>query len=107
VLEFLLRNRQFPRSCMFCLDQVELELKSLQRGDPVVNRLDAVRRFVARAPLEALDQSGLHEFIDQLQLHISDVHDVIARTFFPTPHVSGVHRLTQQGQTQSQSRLAF
>jgi uncharacterized alpha-E superfamily protein len=111
VLEFLLRNRQFPRACMFCLDQVELDLKTLQRGEPVVDRLDAVRRYVARAPLEALDQSGLHEFIDRLQLHISDVHDVIARTFFPTPHVSGVQRLSQsqaqRGQTQSQSRLAF
>jgi hypothetical protein len=41
-------------------------------------------------------------------LHISDVHDVIARTFFPTPHVSGVQRLSQQqGQAQKQTRLAF
>jgi uncharacterized alpha-E superfamily protein len=111
VLEFLLRNRQFPRACMFCLDQVEHELKSLQRGEPVLERLDAARRYVARAPLEALDQPGLHAFIDQLQLHINDVHDGIARTFFPAPHVAGVDRLSQSqsqpGQTQRQSHLAF
>lgn len=107
VLEFLLRNRQFPRACMFCLDQIEFELKALKRSEPVLERLDEVRRYVARAPLEALDQPGLHEFIDQLQLHINDVHDAIARTFFPAPYVSGEGRLSQQGQTQRQSRLAF
>lgn len=109
VLEFLLRNRQFPRACMFCLDQVELELKSLRRGEPVLDRLDTVRSYMARAPLEALDQPGLHEFIDRLQLHINSVHNSIAQTFFPAPHVSGVQRLSQShpGQTQSQSRLAF
>ena len=111
VLEFLLRNRQFPRACMFCLDQVERELKSLQRGEPVVERLDAVRRFVARAPLETLDQASLHEFIDRLQLHINELHNGIARIFFPKPQVSGVQQLSQAqsdaGQTQRQSRLAF
>ena len=107
VLEFLLRNRQFPRACMFCLDQVEHELKSLQRGEPVVDRLDAVRRFMARAPLEALDQAGLHAFIDRLQLHINELHNGIARIFFPKPQISGVQQLSQQGQTQSQTRLAF
>jgi uncharacterized alpha-E superfamily protein len=111
VLEFLLRNRQFPRACMFCLDQVEHELKSLQRGEPVVDRLDAVRRFMARAPLEALDQAGLHAFIDQLQLHINELHNGIAGIFFPRPQVSGAQQLSQSqvqgGQTQTQSRLAF
>jgi uncharacterized alpha-E superfamily protein len=107
VLEFLLRNRQFPRACMFCLDRVEHELKTLQRGEPVVDRLDAVRRFMARAPLEALDQAGLHAFIDRLQLHINELHNGIARIFFPKPQVSGIQQLSESGQSQRQSRLAF
>jgi uncharacterized alpha-E superfamily protein len=111
VMEFLLRNRQFPRACMFCLDQVERELKTLQRSEPVLDRLETVRRFLTRARLEALDQPGLHAFIDQLQLHINEVHDAIASTFFPAAHVPGAARLSEsqsgRGQNQRQSRLAL
>ena len=77
----------------------------------MVDRLDAVRRFMARAPLEALDQAGLHAFIDRLQLHINELHNGIARIFFPKPQISGVQQLSQSlsqpGQTQSQTSLAF
>ena len=107
VLEFLLRNRQFPRACMFCLDQVEYELKALQRSDPALKQLDVVRHWLARAPLDALDQPGLHGLIDTLQLHINTVHEYIARTFFPAPFVSGEGRLSRRRQTQRQSHPAL
>jgi len=109
VLEFLLRNEQFPRACLFCLNQMEQALRTLPRSEPVIGLLDGARRFVARAPLGTLEQSVLHEFIDGLQLHINEVHNGIARTYFPTPHVSGVQRLSQDGkkQSQRQTRLAF
>ena len=111
VMQFLLRDDQFPRACMFCLDQVEHALKTLPRSEPVLELLEAVRRFLARARLDALDQPGLHEFIDRLQLHINEVHDGIASTFFPAAHVPGAARLSQsqseRGQNQRQSRLAL
>jgi len=34
--------------------------------------------------MAALDQPGLHELIDRLQLHIIGVHDGIAQTYFPS-----------------------
>ena len=111
VLEFLLRNEEFPRACLFCLNQVEAALRAMPRSEPVLDHVDATRRFVSRAQLATLDQPGLHEFIDQLQLHIGDLHGAIARVYFPSPWVGGQQRLAQDGQTQSQSqrqsRLAF
>ena len=35
------------------------------------------------AQFATLDQPGLHELIDRLQLHISSVHAGIAHTYFP------------------------
>ncbi|MHB8816274.1 MAG: hypothetical protein ACYDAE_23830, partial [Steroidobacteraceae bacterium] len=43
-----------------------------------------------------LDQPGLHELIDRLQVHIIVVHEGIAQTYFPPPAGAG-------GQSQVQS----
>ena len=66
-------------------------------------------RFIQRAPLATLDQPGLHELIDNIQLHISNVHNMIAEIYFPSGDVSGVQRMPSQSQSQSQrqSSLSF
>src|SRR5690349_934553 len=70
VLEFLLRDGQFPRSCQFCLAQLESALKPLPRSDAALEVIEAAVRFIARAPLLTLDQPGVHELIDRIQLKI-------------------------------------
>jgi hypothetical protein len=45
--------------------------------------LGGARSFLDNATLATLDQPGLHEFIDRLQLHIIVVHEGIAQTYFP------------------------
>ncbi len=84
VLEFLVRGEQFPRACLYCLKQVEHYLRALPRRAGVLDALEGVIGFLAAAPLAALDQAGLHELIDRLQLHIIGVHDGIAQTYFPS-----------------------
>ena len=83
VLEFALRDSQFPRACLFCLKQAVLGLRALPRSEPVLGTLAQVTVFLENVDLGALDQSALHELIDHLQLHIFDVHNGIARTYFP------------------------
>jgi uncharacterized alpha-E superfamily protein len=84
VLQFLLRDDQFPRSCQFCLTQIERSLNTLPRSESVLEVLADAARFIERAPLATLDQPGLHELIDRLQLHISNLHDMIAGNYFPS-----------------------
>jgi uncharacterized alpha-E superfamily protein len=103
VLQFLLRGDQFPRSCQFCLMQIERSLNDLPRSDGVLDVLAAAARFIERAPLATLDQPGLHELIDRLQLHINNVHDMIAEIYFPS-RVDGMRRLPSQSQGQAQSQ---
>ncbi len=107
VLQFLLRDDQFPRSCQFCLMQLERSLHELPRSEGVLDVLSGAARFIEQAPLLTLDQPGLHELIDNLQLHINNVHNMIAEFYFPSGEVTGVQRLSTQKQSQRQATLSF
>jgi uncharacterized alpha-E superfamily protein len=110
VLQFLLRDDQFPRSCQFCLTQVEHSLNRLPRSESVLEVLADAARFIERASFATLDQPGLHELIDKLQLHISNVHDMIAGIYFPSGVAAMRHMPSQsqsQSQTQRQTSLSF
>jgi hypothetical protein len=73
----------------------------------VLDVLAGAARFIERAPLATLDQPGLHELIDKIQLHINHVHERLAESYFPSRDDSGVQRMTGQVQTQRQSSLSF
>jgi uncharacterized alpha-E superfamily protein len=109
VLQFLLRDDQFPRSCQFCLTQIEQSVNGLPRNEGVLEVVASAARFIGRAPLATLDQPGLHELIDNLQLHISNVHDMIAGSYFPSR--VDARRMPSQSQslsqTQRQASLSF
>jgi len=107
VLQFLLRDDEFPRSCQFCLKQLESALTPLPRSESVLEVLEGAARFVQRAPLATLDQPGLHELIDDIQLRISNVHSRLAEIYFPSGEISGVQRMTGQSQSQRQTSLSF
>ncbi len=84
VLDFLLRDGQFPRSCAFCLREMTHVLGELPRADEVLNSLVAAAQFIAGADLAAVDQPALQRLLDELQLHIKAVHEGIAATYFPS-----------------------
>jgi uncharacterized alpha-E superfamily protein len=106
VLQFLLRDDQFPRSCLFCLQRLEASLTPLPRSEGVMEVLETAANFIARAPLATLDQPGLHELIDRIQLNIHNVHNMIAEIYFPGS-VSQARRMPSQSQAQGQGSLSF
>ena len=106
VLQFLLRDDQFPRSCQYCVMQLERSLNELPRSEGVLEVLSRAARFIERAPLATLDQPGLHELIDNLQLHINNVHNMIAEIYFPSRDASGLQRMPSQSQQNSRSGRA-
>jgi uncharacterized alpha-E superfamily protein len=95
VLEFVLRDRQFPRACLFCLKEAEHALLELPRSAGVLGVLEGTCGFLANAALAKLDQPGLHEFIDRLQLHINAVHQGVAQTYFPPRAEAGTQSQVQ------------
>ena len=107
VLQFLLRDDEFPRSCHFCLRQMENSLTPLPRSEGVMEVLETAARFIERAPLGTLDQPGLHELIDRIQLNVNNVHNMIAEIYFPSRVVTGLPSMPSQTQSQRQSSLSF
>jgi uncharacterized alpha-E superfamily protein len=107
VLQFLLRDDQFPRSCQYCLREIDRSLGTLPRNEAVLEVLETAAKFIERAPLATLDQPGLHELMDKIQLRISDLHDGIATNYFPARTAGGLQRMTAQTQSQRQTSLSF
>jgi len=82
VLEFLLKDEDFPRAIFHCLGEIEACLARLPRKKKVVDIIMRMRKAVSDADLETLQQRNLNRFIDGLQVMMGDLHDRIAETYF-------------------------
>ena len=82
VLEFLLKDEDFPRAIFHCLGEIEACLARLPRKKKVVDIIMRMRKALSDADLETLQQRNLNRFIDGLQVMMGDLHDRIAETYF-------------------------
>jgi uncharacterized alpha-E superfamily protein len=90
VADFLLLDREFPRSVRFCLSRAEHSLNAIT-GSPLgtfVNRaeqvLGRVRAEFDYTHIDDVIDVGLHEFIDRLQSRLNQVGQAIRECFFAT-----------------------
>ncbi len=65
------------------LRQIELGLRTLPRSSGVLDTLAGAHRFLAQVSFGDLDQAGLHQLIDHLQVYLIGVHASIAQAYFP------------------------
>ncbi len=90
VAEFLILDREFPRSIHFCLRELERCLHQVT-GTPVGTWSNKAERTLGRLcaelgylTIEDIIETGLHEFLDQIQSRINEVGTKISETFFDT-----------------------
>ena len=88
VAEFLILDREFPRSIEFCLLQAERSLRQIT-GTPAATWRNPAERALGRlrseldyVTIEDIIKSGLHEFLDHLQQQMNGVGNEIFETFF-------------------------
>jgi len=88
VADFLLLNREFPRSVHHCVSEAEESLHALT-GTPARRFANPAEQALGRlvAELNYTDigdvvRGGLHEFSDSLQGKLNGVGDAITRPFF-------------------------
>lgn len=88
VVQFLLLDRQFPRSVAYCLTKANESLH-LITGSPLGSyenlaerRLGSLRSEMAYAQVDDIITGGLHEFIDQFQVRLNQCGQAIFETFF-------------------------
>jgi len=88
VAEFLILNRQFPRSIHFCLWQAEQclhEITTTPQGTWCNGAERALGRLCAELGYLTIDDvidRGLHEFLNKMQSEIYQLGDEIRKTFF-------------------------
>lgn len=82
VVDFLIKDTQFPRSVRFCLGEVENCFSKLQGLTEPLREVTRSQRMVDKTDSAALMQSGLHEFIDQLQIDFAQIHTALEKTWF-------------------------
>lgn len=94
VAEFLIMDREFPRSIHFCLLQAERSLHEIT-GTPSNTWKNPVERALGRSraeldylTIDEIIKMGLHEFMDDLQQQINDVGHKIFENFFALEAIS-------------------
>jgi uncharacterized alpha-E superfamily protein len=88
VAEFLILDRDFPRSILYCLTRAEQSLHAITGSAPgtfsnhpeqLVGRL---RSHLSYTPVHDVIGVGLHEFLDALQAEMNRIDDAVHQTYF-------------------------
>lgn len=82
VLQFLFLNLKFPRALNHALQEMQTCLLVLPNGAEVIGLLKASREKLESAQPQRLGQVELHEFIDEIQLDLNDIHNKTSSLYF-------------------------
>jgi len=91
VVDYLLRDPVFPRSILFSIAEAEQTLGQISATSSHLDDSRPTRLLrELRVELEHIDVTavigdGLHEFLDDVQMKISDIHAAIQETFVDYP----------------------
>jgi uncharacterized alpha-E superfamily protein len=82
VLRFLLQDRVFPRAVQYAFGEVEHCLRSLPGNESALRVLGRAQRMVRQVDVPGIVHAGLTDFINELQLVHSELHDQLRASFF-------------------------
>jgi uncharacterized alpha-E superfamily protein len=82
VLWFLLKDTAFPRTVLCCLSRIDESLKRAPGGITCQRTNARLRALVQDADVPRLIAGHLHEFLDEIQIGLSDLNRQIGETFF-------------------------
>jgi uncharacterized alpha-E superfamily protein len=105
VIAYLLKDDQFPRAFSFSLRELGSALAVLPRNAEPHKSLGGLRRMLALLEVGDLDIAKLHQWIDDAQRELGELHALIHRTWFE-PSINAVGQkpviIDTQAQVQSQ-----
>ncbi|CAI2719255.1 alpha-E domain-containing protein [Nitrospina watsonii] len=88
VVDFLILNREFPRSIHFCLNEAEEALSKITGSPPGTYRnqaeqtLGRLRSRMNYTTVAEIFSHGLHEYLDDFQGELNRINTEIGHTFF-------------------------
>ncbi len=87
VVHFLLRDSSSPRSVLLCVRRIELHLDDLRRyyglaATGPLEQVEMLRQFLLEKPISHILATGLHEYLDLVQIQLQNLAGAIGRAFF-------------------------
>lgn len=88
VAEFLILDRDFPRSMRYCVNEAEWSLRSITGSpegtycNPVEQRMGRLRTELNYADIGAVIASGLHEYLDNFESKLNAVGEALFTYYF-------------------------
>jgi uncharacterized alpha-E superfamily protein len=110
IVDFLLLDREFPRSIHYCLIKADESLHAISGTpvgtfrNPAEQYLGQLRAELAYAQVQDIISIGLHEFLDAFQTKLNVVGDSIFVTFFALQPIGGTVTLKTSDQPSAISR---
>jgi len=101
VIAYLLKDEQFPRAFAFSLRELGSALAVLPRNAEPHKKLGGLRRMLAQLDVARLDIAALHQWIDDAQGELGELHGLIHRTWFE-PSINTLGQTTVVAQTPMQ-----
>jgi len=83
VLSFLFQEPRFPRSIMHCIEAVASSIEGLEQPEKALRSSRAILRTLRETDVTDLNQASLHEFIDEFQIQLIELHSRLAEVYFP------------------------
>ena len=103
VADFLILDRYFPRSIAFCIARSEESLRSITGthhnffSNAAEQRMGQLSASLNYSKIEEIMTSGLHEFLDSIQIRLNQVDDAVYETFFSLPRMNAAAKQTFPG----------
>lgn len=82
VVAFLLKNQEFPRSVANCMTELNFSVSRLPNNDHALRSITHVQRVMRDIDVHKLFAGTLHEFIDELQVDLGEIHNQVVQSWF-------------------------
>ncbi|MBS0000853.1 MAG: alpha-E domain-containing protein, partial [Cyclobacteriaceae bacterium] len=88
ITEFLILEKDFPRSILFCLQKADLSLRKISGNhstgyaNQAEKKIGSLRSDLEFADINDIFAGGLHEYLDDFQKRISEISTDIYNTYF-------------------------
>jgi uncharacterized alpha-E superfamily protein len=82
VIEFLIKDRRFPRSVRFCLAEIERAIGALPLPAAPLGDVQIAKAIVDSVDVRRLAVRGLHRFCDHVQSALGKIHETLTQGYF-------------------------
>ena len=82
VVDFLLKDAQFPRSVNYCVSVIQSTIKGLPYNRRTERAVERAQALVRDANVSLLLEDGIDDFLDSVQVALGEVHQAIQVSYF-------------------------